>query len=75
LTREAVEKILPKCQIDRFAFDPEILVIAEKMRYKIKEIPVYWRNDLESKVKFKSMLKMAFDLLKIKWNLFVGKYE
>jgi hypothetical protein len=45
------------------------------MRYKIKEIPVYWRNDLESKVKFKSMLKMAFDLLKIKWNLFVGKYE
>ncbi len=73
--KEAVEKIFPKCRIERFAFDPEILVIAKKKGYKIKEVPVYWKNDLDSKVGFKSMLKMAFDLLKIRWNMLTNKYN
>lgn len=73
-TKSAAEKIFPKCKINRFAFDPEILVIAKKLGYKIKEIPVYWRNDPESKVKFKSMIKMGLDLLKIRWNLLTHKY-
>jgi dolichyl-phosphate beta-glucosyltransferase len=74
-TKKATENIFPKCKINRFAFDPEILVIAKKLRYKIKEIPVYWKNDPESKVKFKSIFKMALDLFKIKWNLITGKYD
>ncbi|MFQ6049922.1 MAG: dolichyl-phosphate beta-glucosyltransferase [Candidatus Paceibacterales bacterium] len=74
-TKKAAENIFPKCKINRFAFDPEILVIAEKLGYKIKEIPVYWINDPESKVKFKSIIKMAIDLLKIKWNLITKKYD
>lgn len=73
--KEVVEKVFPKCKIDRFAFDPEILLIAKKLGYKIKETPVYWRNDPESKVKFKSMIKMLIDLLKIRWNLILGKYD
>lgn len=75
LTKKAVEDIFPKCRIDRWAFDPEILVIAKKMGYKTKEVPITWINDLDSKVKFKGMVKMAIDLLKIKWNLIIGKYE
>ncbi len=74
-TGEAAEKIFPKCRIKRFAFDPEILVIAKKSGYKIKEIPVLWKNDLESRVKAKSMIKMAIDLLKIRWNISTGKYD
>jgi len=74
-TKKAAEDIFPKCKINRFAFDPEFLIIAKKMGYKIKEIPVYWRNDPESKVKFKSMVKMGFDLLKIKYNLIKGYYD
>jgi dolichyl-phosphate beta-glucosyltransferase len=72
---EAAEKIFPKCKINRFAFDPEILVIGKKLGYKIKEVPVYWKNDLESKVKPSSMVKMAIDMLKIKWNLINHKYN
>ncbi len=72
--KKVAEDIFPKCKINRFAFDPEILLIAKKMGYKIKEIPVYWRNDPESKVKFKSMVKMGIDLLKIRWNLIKGIY-
>lgn len=74
-TKEAAEKIFPKCKIDRFAFDPEILVLAKKMNLKIKKIPVLWKNSPESKVKFKSMVKMGIDLLKIKWYLITNQYE
>jgi dolichyl-phosphate beta-glucosyltransferase len=74
-SKKAVEDIFPRCKINRFAFDPEILIIAKKLKYKIKEIPVYWRNDPESKVNSKSIFKMALDLVKIKYNLIIGKYE
>jgi dolichyl-phosphate beta-glucosyltransferase len=74
-TKKAAENIFPKCKIDRFAFDPEILVIAKELGYKIKEIPIYWKNDPESKVKFKSIIKMALDLFKIKINLITGIYD
>lgn len=73
-TKKAAEEIFPKARISRFAFDPEILVIAKNLDYKIKEIPVYWRNDPESKVKFKSIFKMARDLIIIKLNLIKGFY-
>ncbi|HJN62210.1 MAG TPA: dolichyl-phosphate beta-glucosyltransferase [Candidatus Parcubacteria bacterium] len=73
-TNKSAEYILPKCKIDRFAFDPEILVVGKLSGYKIKEIPVTWINDLESKVKFKSIIKMAFDLIKIRLNLIKGIY-
>lgn len=72
--KEVVERIMPKCKIDRFAFDPEILILAKKAGYKIKEVPIYWRNDPESKVKLRSVVKMALDLLKIRINLLLGKY-
>jgi len=72
---KVAESVFPKCRISRFAFDPEILVIAKKLKFKIKEIPVYWENDLESKVKPKSIIKMAFDLMKIKLNSIKGIYN
>ena len=72
--KETVERIFLKCKIDRFAFDPEILILAKKAGYKIKEVPIYWRNDLMSKVKIKSIFKMAADLIKIRLNLILGKY-
>lgn len=73
-TKKAAEDVLPKCRIDRFAFDPEILVVAKKAGYKIKEIPVFWKNDSDSKVKFSSIIKMAIDLFRIRINLIKGIY-
>ena len=73
-TKKVVEDIFTRIRIKGFAFDPEVLVIAKKMGYKIKEIPVYWKNDPESKVGIKNIIKMAQDLLKIRWNLIKGVY-
>lgn len=74
-TKKAAEEIFPKSRIDHFAFDPEILVIAEKSGYKIKEMPIYWKNDPDSRVKFKSIINMALDLIKIRLNLIKGIYD
>jgi len=74
-TQDAAKNIFPKCKIERFSFDPEILVIAKKDGFKINKIPVYWINDPESKVKFKSMVKMGIDLIKIRLNLIKGVYD
>lgn len=73
-TKKAAEDIFPRCRINRFAFDPEILLLGKKLGYKIKEVPVLWKNDPESKVKFKSIFKMALDLIKIRWNFIIHKY-
>ncbi|MFW6282989.1 MAG: dolichyl-phosphate beta-glucosyltransferase [Minisyncoccales bacterium] len=73
--KEVVETILPKCRIDGFAFDPEILILARKEDFKIKEIPIEWKNDPDSKVGFSSMFKMGKDLFKIRFNLLTKKYN
>lgn len=74
-TKEATETIFPKCKINRWAFDPELLIIGKKLGYKIKEIPVYWKNDIRSAVKFSSMFEMFKDLLRIRANIVAGKYD
>ena len=73
-TQKAARDIFSECKINRFAFDPEVLVVAKKLGYRIKEIPVCWKNDLESKVKFKSIIKMFFELLRIRLNLIKRRY-
>jgi len=72
---KAAQDIFSRTTIRHFGFDPEVLVIAKKLGYKIKEVPITWVNDAQSKVKFKSMIKMLFETLKIRQNLILGKYE
>jgi len=75
MTSGAAQIIFPLCTIDRFAFDAEILAVARIKKFKIKEVGVLWRNDPRSTVKFKSMVKMFFDLLKISFNIVSAKYD
>ena len=74
-TAQAAEDIFSKCKINRFAFDVEVLVLAKKMGYKIKEIPVTWINSPESKVRFKSMIKMLLEVFQIRWNIIRRRYD
>ena len=74
-TERAAEDVFPKITISRFGFDPEALVIAKKLGYKIKEIPITWINDADSKVKFKNIIEMFLETLKIRLNLISGKYN
>lgn len=71
----AAEAIFSKQTIMRWGFDIEILAIAKKMGFKIKEVAVDWKNPGESKVSLKSYLRTFQELLKIKYNLVTNKYK
>ncbi len=74
-SKKAAGAIFPKQTIFRWAFDVEILAIADKLGFKIKEVPIRWVNDAESHVKLSGMVRMLFEVLRIRWNLWIGKYK
>jgi hypothetical protein len=74
-TKEATEKIFPHQTIFRWAFDVEILALARRLNYKIAEVPVTWVNDEESNVKLPGMIRMLFEVLTVRLNLWTGKYK
>ncbi|MBI4160605.1 MAG: glycosyltransferase family 2 protein [Candidatus Yanofskybacteria bacterium] len=74
-SRRAVETIFPKQTIFRWAFDVEILAIARRLGFKIKEAPIKWVNDAESKVKLGGMIKMLSEVLRVRLNLWGNKYR
>ncbi|NIA18313.1 MAG: glycosyltransferase [Actinobacteria bacterium] len=74
-TKRAAEEIIPKITINRWGFDVEILVIARISGYKIAVIPVHWINSPNSRVGVKGYFLSLLDVVKIKWNLMIGKYN
>lgn len=74
-SEKAVNDILPRCGISGWAFDAEILKIGQKFGYEIKEVPVVWKNNPESRVKITGGVKFIFELLAIRFNLLTGKYD
>jgi dolichyl-phosphate beta-glucosyltransferase len=73
--KDSAKKIFGKQTIDGFGFDVEILYLAKKYKFKIKEMPVVWVNDMASKVNpFKDSLRMIRDVIKVRINDLTGKY-
>ena len=65
--REAAQRLFSLAKIDGFAFDAEIIYLAQKFGYSIKEIPVVWRNSPASKVHMISdPVNMILDLFRIR---------
>ena len=64
---DAVQKIFPRCEVDRFAFDFEAILWAVKYGMKIIEMPVKIINYGDSKVRIvRDTLKMLKDLRKMR---------
>ena len=68
--------IFPRLRIKRWGWDIEALAIAQRKNLKIKETPVSWFNRAESRVRpIKGAITTLIELMKIKWNIIVGKYK
>jgi len=50
LRREAAQKLLPLVEDDEWFFDTELLVTAERLGFRIGEVPVDWVDDPDSRV-------------------------
>lgn len=74
--KKVAKDIFRKQQIFGFAFDAEILYIAKKKGYKVKELPVIWKqNGKHSTVNpIKDSICMLKDVIKIKINSMLGRY-
>lgn len=74
-TERAVAEIFPRLTLDRWGFDVEILAIARRRGLRVKELPITWRNDPESKVGFASYLSVLTEVWKVRRNLRSGVYD
>src|SRR3990167_6943537 len=58
------------------AFDVELLFIAKKRNYKIKEVPIVWHHEETTRVSpIKDSLRMLRDVLRIRLNDLRGVYR
>ena len=75
-TRETVQAIFPRCEVNGFAFDFEAILWATKLKKTIVETPVKIINHRESKVNvLRDTFKMLKDLVKMKKRIKKAKIE
>lgn len=64
---EVAKKLFSLQQTNGYMFDVEILLLARKLGLEIKQVPVEWRDDLDSRFKpVSGMLRNLRELLKIR---------
>lgn len=71
----AAKEIFKQISIYGWGFDMEVLAIALKLSYRIKEVPVSWEEHGGSHVPLRAYLQALRDLLKIKWKSLTGQYS
>lgn len=76
ISREAADQLLPYVKDTGWFFDTELLIMAEKTNFKVKEFPVRWIDDPNSSVKIistawkdiKGLIRMRFGGLRFVKN-------
>lgn len=75
----AAREIFPRVRLRGFAFDVEALFIAQRRGYSIAEIPARVSRAHRKKASNVNLalepLKMAGDLVRIRWNSLLGRYR
>lgn len=74
-TRKSAKKIFREQRLNGFCFDVEVLYLATKYGFSVKEVPIRWFNAPKTTVKLmKDSPKMLIDLLRIRYNDIRGRY-
>ena len=71
----AAHDIFPKQQLERFGFDVEILFLARKYGFNVAEVPVRWNDVAGTTVAAISGADAFLDILRVRKNDWLGKYE
>jgi glycosyltransferase involved in cell wall biosynthesis len=75
-TRQAAQTVFQLQTIERWGFDPEILLIALKRGYRIVEVPVTWANDERTRMSYlRDGVKVLEEIAMIRWNALRGRYN
>ncbi len=74
-TRAAAQTVFQLQTIERWGFDPEILFIALKRGYIVKEVAVSWAHDERTRMSYlKDGMKMLEEIAIVRWNALLGRY-
>ena len=66
---EAVQDLFPLQTMDGFAFDVEVLYLAQRSGMLLREVAVDWYYQERSKVRaFRDSFSMTLDLFRIRWR-------
>jgi dolichyl-phosphate beta-glucosyltransferase len=69
---EAARDIFSRCRVDRFAYDVESLRLAERLGYRVVEVPITWRHVPESRVHpVHDAARMFVDLVRIRFRAWI----
>ena len=74
-SKKAADIIFQKQMLNGFGFDIEILTIATRHSFKIKELPIVWSNPEGSKVCLKHYFLTLLELFTIKKNTLLKRYD
>lgn len=67
--RQSRYEIFSRAQVDRWAYDSEILFLAKNLGYAIQEVSVSWKHEEGTKVRVGSDgIQSFWDLLKVRFN-------
>lgn len=79
MTAEAARACASRMKVDRFGFDFELLILAKKMGFIIRQLPVHWVHEDEgSTVKLfgpNGYFRVLRDLFATKFRLVTGRYK
>jgi len=78
LTGQAAHAVASRMVVDRFGFDFELIILAEKLGFVVKQMPVRWMNEEGSTVSLtgpNGFIQVLIDLFKTKWRLMTGVYK
>lgn len=75
-SRAAVQTIFPRARLDRWGFDTELLYIARLHKLVIREIPVEWSHDQDSRVRVgRAIVQTLGELASMSWHRHRGHYR
>lgn len=76
MNKQTLQRIVPKLTIDRFSFDVELLLLAQKAGCRIKEIPVSLKNVGKSNLSIRrDAPEMAREIVQIFLQNRRGRYD
>ncbi|MBI2037830.1 MAG: glycosyltransferase family 2 protein [Candidatus Magasanikbacteria bacterium] len=75
-SKVAAQKIFSVARIDRWGFDTELLYIAKLKKIIVRQMPVVWAHDTDSRVNvLKAVVSSLKELFEMKMNQIKGLYK
>ena len=74
--RRSAQTIFPLQKIERWGFDPELLFLARKFQFSVREVPVAWSHREGTRIHpLRDGIRMFSELLRVRWYALRGEYS